>query len=385
MTRVALVHDWLTGMRGGERCLEAMLALFPDAELFTLLHRPGAVSPRIEACPIHTSFVQRLPRAARFYRHYLPLFPAAAERFDLRGYELVVSISHCVAKGVRPPPGVPHLCYCLTPMRYVWDLYDAYFGPERAGPLVRAVMPALARRLRRWDVRSTARAHRLVACSHYVAERIRRCYGREAPVVYPPVEVERFRPAERREDFYLAVSALVPYKRIELAVEAFNRLERRLVVVGTGPELPRLRRAAGRHVTFLGWLGDAEVAEWYGRCRACVFPTEDEFGITAVEAQAAGAPVIAYARGGAAETVLGASEPPGAGERPTGVFFCEPSAESLMQAVLRFERLPVFEVAALQRHARRFSVAAFQAGIRAQVEGLLGGEASALRPHTARR
>jgi glycosyltransferase involved in cell wall biosynthesis len=300
--RVALVHDWLTGMRGGERCLEVLCELFPAAPLFTLLHVPGSVSPTIENRRIVASFVQRLPRAAARYRSYLPVFPLAISRFDLAGYDLVVSMSHCVAKGVRAPARALHLCYCFSPMRYVWDLYDDYFGGR--GTAVRLLMPSLAGALRRWD-RRTAGVDHFVAISRHIAERIRRAYDRPADVLYPPVDVQRFEIADAVDDYYLVVAALVPYKRVDLAVAAATRLGRRLVVVGTGPEEARLRALAGPTVTFLGWRPDAEVAGLYARCRALLFPAVEDFGITPLEAAAAGRPTIAMAAGGAQDLGAG--------------------------------------------------------------------------------
>jgi glycosyltransferase involved in cell wall biosynthesis len=330
--RVALVHDWLTGMRGGERCLEVFCELFPDADLFTLVHVPGTVSPTIERRRIVTSFVQRLPDVERRYRHYLPLFPAAVARFDLRGYDLVLSTSHCVAKGARPAPGARHVCYCFTPMRYVWDRYDDYFG--RAGWLTRALMPPVAAALRRWDRMTSDRVHRFVAISRYVAERIRRFYGRDADMIHPPVDVRRFEPADTEGEFYLVVAALVPYKRIDLAVAAANHLGRRLLIAGTGPEEPRLKALAGRTVEFVGRATDVAIAELYRRCRALLFPGVEDFGITPLEAMAAGRPVIAFAEGGALETVVGLDE---GADRPTGIFFREQTVEALAAAMLRFE------------------------------------------------
>jgi glycosyltransferase involved in cell wall biosynthesis len=348
--RVALVHDWLTGMRGGERCLEVFCELFPEADLFTLLHVPGSVSPAIEARRIVTSFIQRMPDARRRYRHYLPLFPAAIRGLDLSGHDLVLSSSHAVAKGVRVPPGALHVCYCFTPMRYVWDLYHEYFGP-RARLATRLLMPPVAAALRRWDRRTAAGVHHFVAISRFVADRIRRAYGREADVIYPPVDVSRFRVEESPGDFYLVVSALTPYKRVDLAVEAANRLGRRLVIVGTGPEEGRLRALAGPAVELLGWRDDAEMAELYARCRALIFPTLEDFGITPLEAMAAGRPVIALGQGGALETVV----PPGGGEPATGLFFERQTAEDLAAAIRSFESGVIrFEPKALRRRAEAF-------------------------------
>ena len=365
---VALVHDWLTGMRGGERCLEVFAELFPAADLYTLLHVPGSVSPAIESRRIVTSFIQRLPQAERRYRHYLPLFPAAVRAFDLSGYDLVLSSSHAVAKGVRVPPGALHVCYCFTPMRYVWDLYDDYFG-ARASLAARLTMPPVAAWLRRWDRRTAAGVHHFVAISRFVADRIRRAYGREADVIYPPVDVSRFRVDEGPGEFYLVVSALTPYKRVDLAVEACNRLGRRLLVVGSGPEEPRLRALAGPTVELLGWRDDAQIAELYARCRALLFPPLEDFGITPLEAMAAGRPVIAFGEGGARETVVGLGE----GEPPTGLFFARQRVEDLTEAIRRFEAsAPQFEPKALRRRAEAFDRPLFRervhAYLRARVE-----------------
>src|SRR5437016_5659390 len=349
--RVALVHDWLTGMRGGERCLEVFAELFPTADLFTLLHVPGSVVPVIERRRITTSFIQRLPAAATRYRQYLPLFPAAIARFDLRGYDLVLSSSHCVAKGVRVGPGALHVSYCYTPMRYVWDLYDDYFGPRSgSGPLVRTAMPAVAAALRRWDRRTSAGVHHFVAISGHVARRIRRCYGREADVIHPPVDVARFDVADENPgDFYLVVSALAPYKRIDLAIGAARRLGRRLLIVGTGPEERRLKALAGPGVEFLGWRDDREVAELYARCRAVLFPAVEDFGIVPLEAAAAGRPTIALGRRGVLETMIGLGADHAA---PTAVFFGEPTVEALADAIHAFETAEDrFDPKALQARA----------------------------------
>ncbi len=362
--RVALVHDWLTGMRGGERCLEVACELFPDAPLFTLLHVPGSVSPQIENRRIVTTFVNRLPRAASAYRYYLPVFPAAARQLDLRGFDLVLSLSHCVAKGVTPAPGALHLCYCFTPMRYVWDLYDDYFG-SRAGLLVRLGMPVVGAALRRWD-RRTRRVDHFLAISAHIAERIHRAYGREADVLHPPVDTQRFGISDAVEDFYLVVSALTPYKRVGLAVEAARRLGRRLLVVGTGPDERRLRALAGPTVEFLGWRSDVEVATLYSRCRAVLFTAVEDFGIVPLEAAAAGRPTIALARGGALETMVGldASE-----EAPSAVFFDAQTVDALVAAIRRFEAAEArFDPKALRARAERFDRRTFKDRLREYID-----------------
>jgi glycosyltransferase involved in cell wall biosynthesis len=362
--RVALIHDWLTGMRGGERCLEVFCELFPDADLFTLLHVPGSVSHPIENRRIATSFIQRFPAAEEGYRYLLPLFPWAIERFDLSGYDLILSASHCVAKGVRVPAQTLHLCFCFTPMRYVWDRYDDYFG-ARASWGARLLMPPVARALRRWDRGTAARVHHFVAISRFVAERIERCYGRSAEVIYPPVDVRRFRLAEEPEEFYLVVSALTPYKRVDLAVEAANDLGVRLVVVGSGPEAPRLRALAGPTVELLGWRSDDEVAELYARCRALLFPPVEDFGIVPLEAMASGRPVIALGRGGVRETVVPLD---GDGDAPTGVFFPEQTVDSLIEAIRRFEaNAHRFDPKALRARAETFDRPVFKERIAASV------------------
>jgi len=363
--RVALVHDWLTGMRGGERCLEVFCELFPDAPLYTLLHVPGSVSPVIERRRIVTSFVQRLPRAATQYRRYLPLFPAAVRGFDLRGYDVVISLSHCAAKAVRRPPSALHVSYCFSPMRYVWDLYDDYFG-ARAGAVVRTLMPPVAAALRSWD-RRTDGVDAFVAISQHIAERIRRIYGRDADVIHPPVDTARFRPIAQPEDFYLVVAALVPYKRVDLAVAAANRLRRRLLVVGTGPEAARLHAAAGPTVEFLGWRSDAEVADLYARCRAVLFPAVEDYGIVPLEAAAAGRPTIALARGGVLETMnaLGRSSAP-----PTAVFFDTQTEDAVARAIVEFESAAHrFEPAALRARAAEFDTAIFRRRLRDYLDG----------------
>jgi len=370
VTRVALVHDWLTGLRGGERVLQAICEMYPGADIFTLVHVPGSCGPVIESRRITTSFLQRLPAARSRYRHYLPLFPLAVEALDLRGYDLVISTSHAVAKGCRPAPGARHVAYVHTPMRYVWDQFEAYFGRGRAGPFTRGAAHLVAPWLRRWDVRSTARAHGLIANSCFVSDRMRRVWGRAADaVVYPPVETSRFRPASDLpaaargpEGYALMVSALVPYKRIELAVQAFTRLGRKLVVAGDGPELDRLIAQAGPTVRFLGGVPHEGLPRLYAGASFFVLPGEEDFGIAPVESQSAGRPVLALGRGGALETVV-----PGR----TGLFFEEPTVESLLAGIEAMDRFsPEADPDLIHAHAERFAAPRFGEELREAVQRL---------------
>jgi glycosyltransferase involved in cell wall biosynthesis len=367
--RVALVQDWLTGFRGGEKVLDEMVGLFPDADLYTLIHVPGTTSARIDARPIQASPLSRLPFAARHYRKFLPLFPWAIERFHLEGYDLVISNSHAYAKGVRVAPGTPHLCYCMTPIRYAWDLADEYLG---RGPKRLLAAPMLAW-LRHWDRRTSSpmRVTRVVGISHYIADRIRRCWGRDASVVYPGVDLSRFGvPSERREDFFFMLGGFVPYKAEGLAIEAFRALGLPLVVAGDGPTRARLEATAPKNVRFLGRVSDAELDALYARCRALVYPQEEDFGMIAVEAQAAGAPVIAFGRGGAVETVVPVGDR--AGRTPTGVHFVAATPASLARGVRDFiEWEPKLDPEAPRANAERFSLENFRSGIRREIDEVL--------------
>jgi glycosyltransferase involved in cell wall biosynthesis len=359
--RVALVHDWLTGMRGGEKCLEVLCELLPRAPVFTLLHVPGSVAPVIEARQITTSFVQHLPGAVSGYRRYLPLFPRAIETLDLRGFDLVLSTSHCVAKGVQPVPGALHVCYCHTPMRYVWDQFDAYFGAGRAGICTRAAAHAVRGALQRWDVRTASRVHTFVANSEHVRRRIQRYYQREAVVVHPPVDCSAFAPEPTGpNDYFLVVSAFAPYKRVDLAVEACRRAGARLVVVGQGPDAARLARLAhGAPVEFLPWQPARQLAQLYARCKALLFPGEEDFGISPVECMAAGRPVIALGVGGALETVV---------DGATGVLLPDDDP-ARWAATLNDFRADAFDPAALHAHALRFDRTLYAARMQSLIAG----------------
>jgi glycosyltransferase involved in cell wall biosynthesis len=344
---MALVHDWLTGMRGGERVLEALCGLYPAADIFTLVHRRGSVSQVIERHRIEASFIQRLPMAAERYRSYLPLFPRAIERFDLAPYDLVISSSHCAAKAVIPGPRARHISYCHSPMRYAWDQFDAYFGPATKGVLAsRLFYRPVMTRLARWDAATASRVHRFVANSAHVAERIGRYYNRVATIVYPPVDTAFFHPTDVTPgQHFLIVSALVPYKRIDIALDACARLGVALRIVGDGPDREALQRRAGPNVEFLGSLSDNAVRDEYRRALAVIMPGEEDFGIVPVEAQACGRPVVALARGGALETVI---------DDETGVLFTDADSTSLAAALERVARM-TFDRARLRAHAEQFA------------------------------
>lgn len=331
--QVSIVHDWLTGMRGGEKCLEAACRRWPQANLFTLLHKHGSVSPVIEALEPKTSWIGRFPLVDRYYRYLLPLFPWAARWPIPAETELLLSFSHCVAKSARAPEGVPHFCYCFTPMRYAWHMQEAYFKRGRFRQLKSALVDQLMRRIRDWDLATSQNVTHFIAISKTIQQRIQDCYQRDSVVIYPPVDTEFYTPVPTpREDFYLVVSAMAPYKRFDLAIQACERMQRKLIVIGSGQDLPRLRAMAGNHVEFLGWQPDEVIRDHMRRARALLFPGEEDFGIVPVEAQACGCPVIALGRGGASETVI-----PLESARPTGVFFEEQTVEALCEAITQFE------------------------------------------------
>jgi len=363
---VALAHDWLTGMRGGEKCLELLCEGFPRAPLHTLLHKTDAVSDVIRNREIRASFLQRVPRIADHYRYWLPVFPLAVRGFPPVEADLLISTSHCVAKALRVKRPGRHLCYCFTPMRYAWTFHDEYFG---ARSLKQRVARPLLASLRDWDRRVSDRVDRFIGISRHVCDRIRRFYGREADLVYPPVDTAYYTPGvpgARRGDFDLIVSALVPYKRVDLAVRAYTRAGLPLKVVGIGTETAALRAIAGPSVEFLGWRANSEIRELYRQCRLLVFPGEEDFGIVPVECMASGRPVIAYGRGGATETVV---------DGVTGLFFEEQSTEAIAAAPERFEAAQ-FDPAVIAAHARRFSSDVFDRRFRAHVAHVMGGGTS---------
>jgi glycosyltransferase involved in cell wall biosynthesis len=365
--RVAVVHDWLTGMRGGESVLEAILELYPDAEIFTLFHDPSKNSDRINRHRIHVSGLQKIPGALERYRYFLPVMPKAIEAFDLRGFDLVLSSSHCVAKGVRKPQSATHVSYVHAPMRYIWDRFEDYFGPGRASLPVRIAAAAARPGLQAWDRRTSSRSNvdLILANSRFIADRILEFWGRESTVVHPFADLQRFSRPRDPKDFYLVFGAFAPYKRVDLAIETFRNLHLPLVVAGGGQEAERIRgMVEGTRIELLPDPSNEEVARLYSQCRALVFPGIEDFGITPLEAMAAGAPVVAIDAGGARETVTESS----------GVFFREQTVESLSAAVLRIERGEAkLTEAACRKRAGDFTKTRFQREFQAAVETVHSG------------
>lgn len=359
--RIAIVHYWFVSRRGGERVVEALCELFPQADLFALVADLKTLSPELQKHELTTSFLQKLPGSRKWHRHLLPLYPLAVEQFDLRGYDLVISSESGPAKGVLTAPDTCHICYCHAPMRYVWNFYQEYKNGSGLGPLRRLAFGLTAHYIRLWDQASAARVDYFAANSRNVAARIKKYYRREAEVIHPPVDVEGAPFSGNIEDYYLVVGQLVNYKRVDLAIEACNKLGRALRVVGVGEEYKRLRRMAGKTVSFLGALSDEEIRKQYAQCRALLFPGEEDFGMVPVEAQASGRPVIAFGKGGARETIIGAHQDelaiPG---QSTGVFFANPNVNSLVDAIRDFEAVEHrFSPSFIREHAEQFDTKHF--------------------------
>ena len=356
--KVALVHDWLTGQRGGEKVLEVLAEVFPEAPIYTLLHLKGSQIRAIEDKKIISSFIQKMPFLRRKYRFYLPFFPLAIELLDLQDFDMVVSSSHCVAKGIIPRPDALHVCYIHSPVRYAWNQYHAYFSPQKLNFFSRKLIPPVLHRMRIWDESSSSRVDRFVANSKTTARRVEKYYRRKADIIYPPVDTDFFKPGTEKGDYYLAVSALVPYKRIDLAVEAFNRLGLPLKIAGIGSDLKKLKGKAKQNIQFLGSLEPENLLRVYQGAKALIMPGEEDLGINALEAQACGVPVISLARGGATETVI---------EGKTGLFFPELSVESLEDAIDKFQGIH-FNKDFLRAHALEFSRDTFKKEISAYLQ-----------------
>jgi glycosyltransferase involved in cell wall biosynthesis len=361
LVRVAIIHDWLNQVGGAEGVLEVLKELYPEAPIYTSIYWRQAMPDQYRKWDVRTSWLNKLPLIKAHHQPFLALYPLAFEAFDLRDYDLVISNKSAFCHGVITPSDTVHICYCLTPTRFLWD-YHNYIQHERINPLAGALLSPLLGNLRLWDKLAADRVEHFVAISETVRRRIQKFYGREAAIIHPPVDVERFQVQERHEDYFLIVSRLVPYKRIDLAVEAFNHLGLPLKIAGDGRDRPRLEAMAKPNVEFLGRLPNHEVERYISRCKAFIFPGEEDFGIAPVEAQAAGRPVIAYAAGGALETVI---------EGVTGSFFREQTADSLAEAVANF-RDGAFDSATISRHAHGFDKATFKTRLRRFVEEKLG-------------
>ncbi len=371
--KVALVHDWLNQIGGAEDVLEALVDLFPGAPIYTSLYWPERMPDHYQTWDIRTSFIDRLPLARRYHQPFLPLYPRAFEQFDFRSYDLVLSNKSGFCHGVITGPETLHICYCLTPTRYVWR-YRQYVARENLGRWPRLLLPPFLAALRGWDRAAAGRVDHFIAISTEIRRRIARYYEREAAIIYPPVATNRFTPASKVEDYYLMLGRLVPYRRLDLLIEAFNQLDRPLLIAGAGRDRERLEAMARSNITFLGFVPDDQVPELLARCRAFIFPGEEDFGIAPIQAMAAGRPVIAYAAGGALDTVV-----PG-----TGVLFAEQTVAAIIQAVETFDPLAV-SPARLRAHAEQFDVSVFRRALTEFVEARMAAFRSERSPSASTR
>lgn len=354
MVKIAIIHDWLVAYAGAERCLEQMLLCFPEADVFTLIDFiPDEDRSFLAGRRTTTSFIQKLPFAKTKYRSYLPLMPLAIEQFDLSGYDIILSSSHAVAKGVLIGPDQLHICYAYSPIRYAWDLQPQYLAEANLQRGLRSMLARyLLHRIRIWDSRTAASVDTFVAISHFIARRILKVYRRESTVIYPPVDMEHFQLRETKDDFYVTASRMVPYKKISMIIEAFSHMpDKKLIVIGTGPEWEKCRAAAGPNVQLLGWQPGEVLRDHLQRAKAFVFAAEEDFGIAPLEAQACGTPVVAFGKGAATETIRGLGQ-----EQPTGVFFDAQTPEALCNAVRLFEdNIHRFDPKACRANVSRFS------------------------------
>lgn len=354
--KIAIVHDYLNQYGGAERVIEAFHEVFPDAPIYTSIFLPENLPPVFSRMDIRSSFVQRLPFLSRHFKKYLLLYPIAMERFDLRGYDLILSSSSAFSKGVSVPKGTCHICYCYTPMRFVWDA-ESYLVQEEFNPFYKVILPLVLWCLRSWDLKTIDRVHHFVGISRHICQKIERLYRRQADLIYPPVDLSRLSLSEKYENYFLVVSRLNAYKRIDLVIDAFNRISLPLVIIGTGPHETKLKRMAKKNITFLGRVSEEMLTRYLSNCRAFIFPGEEDFGIAPVEAMASGRPVIAYERGGALETVT---------DGLTGIFFKRQTAEDLIDAIHRFEEM-AFNPQSIRRHAQQFDKEVFKEKIRSYV------------------
>lgn len=348
--KVAIVHDYLNQSGGAERVLESFMDLFPDAPIYTIISDLSKMSKKIQTANVRNSFIQTIPFSKKHYKKMISLFPLAIEQFDLREYDLILSSSSAFAKGVITHPNQIHICYCYTPMRYVWDLYHQYIKEDVSNPIFRFLLPPILHRIRMWDQLTAQRVQHFIADSKNVANRITTYYGKDSTVIYPPVSFDNFKISEKIEDYFLIVSRLIPYKRIDTAIDAFNRLNWPLIIIGDGYDRKRLEGLAGPSVRFLGHQPDEVINDYYSKCQAFILAGEEDFGITPLEAQASGRPVIAFRKGGALETII---------EFETGLFFAEQHAQSLIDILLQFKNYN-FDPQRIREHAFTFSKERFE-------------------------
>lgn len=354
--KIALVHDWLLAQRGGEKVLAELSQFFPEAPIYTLIYKEKLAAPVFARKTIHTSFAQKIPLVHKYYRYLLPFYPAMIEQFDLRDFDIVLSLNHCVAKGVIVPVSTLHISYCFTPMRYIWDQYWQYFSHH---PFYQFISKSfIFNYLRIWDITSANRVDKFLAISQFVAQRIQKYYRREATVIYPPVDTEFFTPSNDTSDFFLIVSALVPYKNIDIAIQAFNEAGLPLKIIGNGPEKSRLKRIAKANIEFIGWVEDAVLRDYYRKCKALILPSEEDFGMVAVEAQACGKPVIIYEKGGAIETIV---------PQQTGISFKNINKNGIINTLNTFSQM-AFSPEIIRKHSEKFSKTIFQEKIMHSIE-----------------
>jgi len=363
--KVAIIHDWLVVNGGAEKVLQEMITLYPGADLYTLVNfLPEKDAQWLNGCTIHTSFIQALPFAKKQYRLYFPLFPIAIEQFDLSGYDLVISSSHAVAKGVITGPKQTHICYCHSPARYAWDLQHEYLREAKLDSGLKSVLARyFLHKFRIWDTRTSNGVDLFISNSNFIRARIKKCYGRLSETLYPPVDTSRFGLNEHKEDYYLAASRLVPYKRIDLIVSSFQQLkDKKLIVVGDGPEMKKIAALASGYpnISILGYQDDKSLLSYISNAKAFIFAAEEDFGIMPVEAQATGTPVLAYGKGGSLETVV---------DGVTGLFFSEQSTASIIDCIHRFEQMPAsFDAAAIRTHSETFSNVTFREKLKYRIE-----------------
>lgn len=352
--KLAIIHDWLVNMGGAERTILAFNEMYPNAPIYTTVYNQDKLSSEFMKMNVVTSFIQNLPRGKTSYQKYLALMPTAFEQFDLSNYDVVLSSSSSCAKGVITRPETMHVCYCHTPMRYAWDFYHEYMDKEKLGKLSKLIIFFAMNYIRMWDRLSADRVDYYITNSHNVAKRIKKHYRRDVTVIHPPVNASYYTPIDSDDNYYLIVSRLVSYKRIDIAIKAFNKLGLPLKIIGDGPELKMLKSISKSNVEFLGRLSDESTLEYYRKCKAFIFPGEEDFGITPLEAQCCGRPVIAFGKGGALETIV---------QDKTGVFFSEQTAEALIKAIQIFET-KAFNKEEVRRHAQKFDVEIFKKKIK---------------------